>query len=345
MIYLFHGPDAFSIREAVQRQLRAALPAETADLNLTRIPGDALTLDALRFACEALPFLADRRAVVVEGGFSRLGSRRPRERKTDGAERESGLLGDLAGYLPKVPPNTLLIFVEPDAPPRSGPLASALDQAKVKQQHFPVLAGAPLTRWIKERAKTAGAAISDRAAQLLATYVGGDLQTLANEIAKLAAYAGPGREIDAAEVQLLVSQAAEANIFQLVDAIGQRNRSRALASLHLLLQEGERPERIMVMVARQVRLLLQAKDLVTQGSPSDEIARTLGLSPYPARKILEQARLFGLTQLRAMHRRVLEADLHIKTGQHEPALALDLLVAELTDQGRSTSGTAAIRAR
>src|SRR5687768_1859332 len=127
MIYLYHGPDDFSIREAVRKQLKAALPADTADLNLTRLPGDQVTVDALRFACEAAPFLADRRAVVVDRFFS--------QKKTTHTEA-------VGAYLRSVPANTLLLFVEGDAPPKTGPVAKALEAAQVKQQFFGPLTGA-----------------------------------------------------------------------------------------------------------------------------------------------------------------------------------------------------------
>lgn len=345
MIYLLYGPDDFSIRETVRRLVGAALPAETADLNLSRLNAGEVTLEGLRFACESVPFLADRRAVVVEGVLTRFATRRgrrgagaagaseaPDEPETGGEPkggRAPALASELAGYLPQVPEQTLLIFVESDAPPKTGPLARALTEARARQQFFPVLAGRPLTRWIRDRATTHRATIAEPAAELLASFVGGDLHTLSHEVAKLATYAGPGRTIDVPDVKLLVSHANEASIFDLVDALGQGNRRLAVQSLHVLLDHGERPERILGMVARQVRLLLQAREGLDHGEPSDAIGRTLGLAPFPLRKVLDQARLFNLPALEAMHRRVLEADLAIKTGEQAPALALELLVAEL----------------
>jgi DNA polymerase-3 subunit delta len=342
MIYVLWGADDFSIAEAVRRLVSAALPTDTADLNLTRLPAAEVTIDALRFACEAAPLLADRRVVVVSGLLDRLTARRGKE-KAGGAEDQGGLAAALAAYLPRVPANTLLILVEPVAPPKSGVLAKALDEAGARVKAFATLAGPPLVRWIEERARASGADIAGEAAALLATFVGSDLRALANEIAKLAAYAGPGRTIAPADVTLLVSQAGEASVFELVDAIGQGNRRTALSALHTLLEHGERPERIMVMVGRQVRLLLQVKDLLGGGAAQDAIGRELGLSPYPLRKLVEQARLFQVPQLAAMHRRVLEADVQVKTGQLDSELGLQLLVAELSGEAKPAPRPGATR--
>ncbi|MDQ3700898.1 MAG: DNA polymerase III subunit delta [Chloroflexota bacterium] len=347
MIHFLSGPDGFTLQATVQRLLRGALPPDVADLNTTRLSASEVTLDGLRFACEAAPFLAERRVVVVDGLFTRLGRSRGRADKRDDkrdekgeqrAERETGLAAAVAGYLPQVPLSTLLIFVEAEVPPKTGALAKALTEAGAKQQFFPVLAGMPLVRWIRERVQTSGAAIDDAAAELLASFVGGDLRVLANEVSKLATYVGPGQPIGVADVQTLVSQAAEANIFDCVDAIGQGDARRALGSLHVLLEHGERAERILALISRQVRLLLQAKDLSQRGESSEGIGRALGLSPFPLRKVLDQMRLFELTGLEGMLRRVLEADIHIKTGLHESGLALELLLAELASVARTPRG-------
>lgn len=334
MIYVFYGPDDFSMRESVTKLLRAALPEEMADLNTTRLSADEVTADALRFACEAAPFLADRRAVVVDRFFSR--SRRGRAAKAKASEQESEpkVIAEVAEYLTQVPANTLLVFVESDAPPKTGAVAKALEAAQVKQQFFPTLAGAPLVRWTKARVKSAGGEIGDQAAVMLATFVGGDLRTLSNEIQKLVSYAGPGRAIDPEAVQLLVNQAQEVNVFALVDAVGHGQRKKAVTALHRLLAAGERPERIMGMLSRQVRLLLQARDGLDRGEAPDPLGKALGLSGFPLRKILEQARLFTVPTLVRMHQLTLQTDVSAKTGQQDPSLALDVLVAELTERPR-----------
>ncbi len=341
MIYYLSGPDDFSLRVAVQKLLQGALPADTLDLNLTRLSGAEVTLDALRFASEAAPFLADRRAVVVEHAFARAARpARGGATQRDGAggggrgAEPAGRAEAIIEYLPRVPSNTLLIFVEPEAPPKTGALAKALTEAEARLQHFPILAGMPLVRWIKGRAKDVGGSITDEAAQLLAGFVGGDLRTLANEVDKLATYAGPGQAIDVADVEALVSQASEASIFACVDAVAQGDRRAALTSLAVLLEGGEKPERVLALVARQVRLLLQARDLGMRGEDQEAIGRALGVPPYPLRKVLDQMRLFQVETLEGMLRRVLEADVQVKTGELESRLALELLIAELCAAGR-----------
>ena len=325
MIFYYYGPDDFSIREAVNKQLKAALPAETADLNLTRLSGDQLTPDALRFACEAAPFLADRRAVVVDRFFS--------GKKTTHTEA-------VAEYLPRVPENTLLIFVEGDAPPKTGPVPRALTAAKVKAQLYGPLTGAALVRWIRDRVKARGGQIGDSAAQLLASFVGADLRILSNEVGKLVAYAGPGKAVEADHVRLLVNQATEANIFALVDAVAQGQTRSALRALGTLVESGAQPGYLLSMLGRQIRLLIQARDAADRRLSGEETARALGVSGFPLRKAQEQARAFTAARLGQMHRRALEADLAIKSGRQQADLAIELLVTDLVRPSGGVGGGA-----
>jgi DNA polymerase III subunit delta len=313
VIYFFHGPDDFSIREAVQKQLKAALPADTADLNLTRLTGDQVTPDALRFACEAAPFLADRRAVVVDRFFS--------GKKTTHTDA-------VVDYLARVPENTLLIFVETEAP-KAGPVARGMAAARAKVQLYGPLTGAALARWIRERVKARGGQVGDPAAQLLASFIGPDLRVLENEIGKLVAYAGPGKAVEPDHVRLLVNQATESNVFALVDAVALGQMRAALRALGVLIESGAAPIYLLGMLGRQIRLLIQARDAADRRLNGDETAKALGVSGFPLRKAQEQARAFTVERLDWMHRRALEADLAIKTGRQPAELAIELLVADL----------------
>ena len=164
----------------------------------------------------------------------------------------------------------------------------------------------------------------------LAVFVGENLRLLYQEIEKLLTYAGPGRDLQKADVEALVHYAREARIFDLVDAIGQRQRETALRLLHQMLDDGTAPAYLMVMFARQFRLLLQGRELLDGGAGKEAIVAALKLHPFVADKVLLQARNFTLEHLERIYRRLLDADVAMKTGRAEETVALDLLVVELT---------------
>src|SRR5919199_3479586 len=74
-VYILHGEDTFSRDEALQglKQRMRLLPA--GEHNLTELSGAQATLDELRAAADVVPFLAERRMVIVRGLLSRLQGR------------------------------------------------------------------------------------------------------------------------------------------------------------------------------------------------------------------------------------------------------------------------------
>ena len=119
-------------------------------------------------------------------------------------------------------------------------------------------------------------------------------------------------------------------IFNMVDALGQRNPRKAAHHLHRLLDSGEHPLGIFGMVVRQYRLLIQADWLLNRGHTEKSVATRLKLHPFVAGKVCAQANYYTQAQLHQAYRQLLESDLAIKQGKITPETSLDLLVAQLT---------------
>jgi len=156
---------------------------------------------------------------------------------------------------------------------------------------------------------------------------------MSGEINKLALFAA-GRRIEEEDIKAVVSSAQEANVFAMVDAILEFKAGTAELLLEQLLSRGASSAYLLAMLSRQVRLIVQTKELRRQRKPEVEIQSKLGLAPFPLRKTLEQAQRYPLERLKAVYRKLLEADLAIKTGKFEGGLALNLLIAELCPQPR-----------
>jgi DNA polymerase-3 subunit delta len=225
-----------------------------------------------------------------------------------------------------------LVFVEPAALPSRHPLRllAARDQELGYDREFPVPKGGELRRWIAQRVEERGGSITPDATTRLAAFIGDNLRLMAQEIDKLLAYVDRDRPIAGEDVDLLVSDAREANVFDMVDALGQRDQRRASRLLHQLLDGGDHPLALQGMMVRQFRILIQVKELNGQGLAQGAIARQLGLHPFVIRKALAQQRNFTMAQLESIQARLLDTDVSIKTGRTEAVLALDMLVASMT---------------
>jgi DNA polymerase-3 subunit delta len=334
MYYILHGEDEFSRTEQVQNFRAQMGDPQFADLNTAQFDGRKIALSELTHACDAVPFLSDKRLVVVEGMLARLDPRRKKSDDEAGEEIETeanpGLAKELAAYLPRLPETTRLIFVEAKTLAKNNPIIkhAATDKtAHVKEFAAPDLKKLP--GWIAERVKQKGGAIEPEAIKELAAHIGGDLRLLDSEIEKLLTYRA-NQPIRGQDVRALVASVSESSIFDLVDAIGRRETHQALQLLHDQLSHNAAPIYLLSMITRQFRMLLQLRDLSERGKTVDQAAAQLKLHPFVARKTSDQARNFTLPQLEAIYRKLLDADIAIKTGRSEPMLALDLLVVELT---------------
>jgi DNA polymerase-3 subunit delta len=132
-------------------------------------------------------------------------------------------------------------------------------------------------------------------------------------------------------VDQVVSYVKEAVIFDLVDALGHRDSRTAASTLQQLQDDGQPSMAIMAMIIRQFRLLIQVKELRQAGENAASVARELGLHPFPAGKLYQQANNFAPDQLELVYRHLLATDVSIKTGKLTPEVALDVLVAGLTE--------------
>jgi DNA polymerase-3 subunit delta len=334
MFYVLHGDEEFTRSEEIARLKSLVAQEGMGDLNIITLDGRKTTLGELRDACNTLPFLSDKRLVIVEGLLQRWGSKgRARKGKTAGAttDAEEDPISTLIEYLPKMPPSTRLLFIESGALPRSHPLlAYAKDNPAGYVREFQAPSDAQLNVWVVKRAKDKGVSIARDAAGVLVTFVGSNLRLLDQELEKLAGYAGYARPITAQDVRTLVSAAHDDDIFAFVDALGARNKARAIQNLHELLDGGSNELYLLTMIARQFRLILAAKDCQMRGLKPAEIQRTLHIShSFVVDKLLQQGRSFAVQELERIMARILELDQAIKTGRIQGALAVELLVVEI----------------
>ncbi len=328
MFYLLHGTDEYR-RSLELDKMKAKLgDPTTVDLNTTTLDGRKVTLDELAFACDTVPFLSDKRLVIVIDLASRL-DKRTGDAPGD-AEEDSTFLERLEQHLKDLPDSARLVFLERRKIGKGNPIHRLATQTEHGyEREFTPLRPGELSHWIAARAQEKGGKIEPGAIRVLATYVGSDLRLLDSEIEKLLTYAGEERAVTERDAQLLVSYAREADIFAMVDALGARDTQRAMEMMEKLLAEGQHPLYLLRMITRQFRILLQIKELLNRGTSAADVRGLLHLHPYVAKKTMAQARNFSVPQLEEIYHRLLETDEAVKTGQLEDHLALDLFVAEL----------------
>jgi len=346
VFYLLHGEDEFSSSERLKK-LREQGKFE---YNCDTYDGAEVALNTIIMTCDTLPFLSEQRLVVIDGLPKRkrgevtseaipssseaVGTKVKRGKKggKNAALTRAGFEKALAEHVALMPETTVLVLLINEALEATNPLLKAAEKyGKIMRSTLPK--GAALETWITKRASSVGVQIMPDAVKLLANFIGGHLRLLANEIDKLATYVGPGGTITSDVLRLLSVQVQEARIFDLTDALAQRNRQRALNVLHDLLADGEPPIKLVSTITSQVRSLLMVKDLAQRGMRAQQIASTVGISPFIVDKALRQVGNFSMTQLEATYRTLLATDAALKRSRLTPEMALDLLVVNFGSSG------------
>ncbi len=335
MLHILIGEDDFSIRQALEVIKKSAGDPAALMPNTTVLEGAKLTLEQLRAACETVPFLADKRLVIVEGLLERFEPKKKNSRNgKKGSSRQPSPVEDcqpIAAVIKNLPPFTELVLLSGGGIKSTNPLLHEI-APKARVTTFPLLKKQEqLTQWIEKRvASQSKSGISKKAADLMARLVGSDLWTMANEIDKLILYTG-GRAIEEADVKAVVSSVQEASIFDMVDAIIESRVASAQQLLQRLFKQGMTPPQIMAMLARQARIIFQVKEMRAGGRSRADIKSRLGLtSDFVINKAWEQADKYSPSRIKEVYHKLLDADIAVKTGKYDsPELALDVLIAEM----------------
>jgi DNA polymerase III subunit delta len=341
--FVFYGADEPTLKQKLKEFCAKAVDAAAADFNTSKLDGSSTNLGDIQMAAGSLPFLSETRLILIENITESNGGR--------------AMIDEIATLLPSLPDWARVVFVETGLQDSSNDTDSARkrktarrtalkrlvqvveNDARGKVYEHP-MPGDP-RKWLSQQAVLHGATIEPAAATVLAERVGEDLVLADTELAKLSAYTNNERAISAADVKLLTPFTPEANIFHMVDAIGQRDGRRALTLFRQLMEAGDEPMRLFSMIVRQFRLLVMVREHLDNGGSPGNAGQALGMNDFVAKKVAEQARRYNIEQLERIYRYLLETDLSMKGGalneeefgktidRLDPAFALEEFIVRL----------------
>ncbi|MBI4733853.1 MAG: DNA polymerase III subunit delta [Rubrobacteridae bacterium] len=305
-VYLIHG-DKKIIEEALARLKKRVSAQFDLEFNYDQFNGASTAASEIIYSANTLPFMSEKRLVVVK----------------DADKLPAADIAQLVKYVEKPSETTCLVLVA-NTVSKSSKLYKAVDKnGEVAEYKLSV---SPQT-WIKKEFKDRGILVSDSVARYLTHVVGSDLQRLTVEIEKISLFVSTDRIIEPSEIDLVISKTTETSIFNLSDAIGERNPAKAISILHSLFQQKEAPLSILAIIARHYRMLLRTKVWVEDGRDNkyviDHLTGEEGkkLPPFVISKYRDQSYNFSVTELEEMFEKLLRADLDLKSSS-KPAEAV-----------------------
>ena len=310
-IYLFCGPEDYLIQQALSRLKKTILNPETIAFNYTELNAASSSAGEIMQALGTLPLLSEHRLVLVE-----------QVQEMKGEDRDI-----LISYFDKPYPNSSLVLVATDVDRRTSFYRSLKDKACIV--NFPRLKGYELARWAEQYVRSGGFRISSTTVRRVIDLVGSNLQTLVSEFQKLMLYSAGKNTISIGSVDNLVAKSRHHGIFELTDAVGRRDLSAALRLIGNLTESGEPPLVIVTMLARHLRQLIIAKELLDQGRKPNEISRLAKIPGFLIEEYIRQVRSIDPELARDLYHRLAEADLRLKSSGIHPRLVLESLVYSL----------------
>ncbi|MFH1639578.1 MAG: DNA polymerase III subunit delta [Chloroflexota bacterium] len=333
MLYILYGDDDFSVNESLEQIRKSIGAAELRDANTSVFDASALVAEELKAICNTVPFLSEKRLVIVRGLMERF---QPKtggvpQKASPGKKKEDGYK-TFVDSISNIPQSTVLVLLDRNV--KNGNRLLQAIKSGATMHAFPLKRGRLLTQWIQNKVQTAGGSISPQAINLLARLVGSNLWIMSNEVQKLTLFAG-GRRIEEEDVLTLVASAREFKVFHLIDAILEKRSDTAEELLQHLLKSGEAHAYLLFMLARQLQIIVRMKALRENNRPKAEIQGKLGLTAeFLWQKAVEQSVRYDMPRIKEIYERLLATDLAIKTGKYDGETALIILIAELCGKDR-----------
>lgn len=311
-IYVFFGDEEFFIREALSSLKAYLLKDIDPTISLVEFKGDEVTGGTIFDELRTMPFFAGKnKVVIVEEADSFVEKNRQILEKYVQAPASHSHLVLVCGKWDKR--TKLATLVDK---------AGALVECKKLKDH-------QLPNWIITRTKQYKKTIAAKAAQTIAENVGNNLAILDKHIEKLSIYLGDRGSIDEKDVEALVGIDRNRTIFELTDAVAQRNVTIALKTLNQMLIHGEDSVKIISLLAWQMKRLWRAKQMLHKGENESKVASELQVIPFFAKRFFEQVKLFTEEDLTKKYALLLETDVKSKTSSFSMQLLLELLVYKL----------------
>lgn len=340
-VYLLFGEERYLVFQNRDALMNAAVrPDDTMNLNIHKEA--APDISNLMDQCLSMPFFADRRLVLVQdSGYFAAGRGGAADGGGASGKSEKGKSGSGKGkkaskaaqspqdrlieLFDTLPETTVLVFSESDVDKRSR-LYKAVGKAGMTVE-FSHPDGDMLKKWVLVRFRQHRIKVTGEALELLLERTGNDMTVISSQLDKLIACAGDDGAITGKEVRSLVTEKLETRVFDLVDAVGHRDRRGALARYDELIRMREKPNMILYFLERQFSQLYQTKSLTAARKSSMDIMKALDIKySFLVRKYTEQARLFDEARLRQAVEDCVSMEEMSKSGKIDAQLAVELLL-------------------
>lgn len=319
-VYLFHGSEPYLVEQAWRAAVEAATPKGPRGFNRDVLSGADTSAEAVVSACRTLPMMAPRRLVVLKECDKLKGDPKP-----------------LLAYLKAPVDSAILVMSAPrqlkdgvGAQISRGAAKAGVDGRQGIAVEFRTLYDRGIVAWIRGEVARRGKRITEEGARFLLDMGGSSLGQLAGEIEKLCLYSAERPDLSPEDLEAVVADVKMSTVFDLTDAIGQRDLPGAILAIdRAFLQDRDPALQLLAMLARHQRQLIGLREELRSGTGDEQACAAQGLNPKMAWKYAPMAKRFGAEDLRRGLLGIDRAEQAMKSSRLGGRLVLERLAIDL----------------
>ena len=317
--YVFCGLDEMLIKESIDNILDRVIEPDFKDLNLVKLDGVVATFNDIMNACETLPFMSEKKVVIVyRANFLKD--------KTDSTGKK--IYEDLKEYLKNPPEHCMLImyylFNDKRERPNKNKKFSFLDK-NTTFIYADKLKGDKFYKKVNSLFEAKGKSIGRVELRYFCDLVENNFNIIETEIDKLISYA-INRDITKEDITKLLPYRGEDDVFDLVDFISQKRPEKAIDIMNELLNKGENIMLILTLIANQLNMLFKIKIALYEKKDKDNIAKEIKRPVFVAEKLIGQSKKFSFKQLEKCMIEFLELERKLKNSSLDKKTELELFI-------------------
>lgn len=307
-VYLIYGEEKYLVR-SIKNRLLKGIVNDGDNMNFSKFAGKDCNAGHVIDLAETMPFLADYRVILLED-----------------TNWFKSSCEDMAEYVKSIPDETVIIFVEAEVDKRN----KLYKQVKANGYicECKRMNNAELTKWILVRLKKENKNITKENMNYLLEKIGDDMDNIHCELDKLLSYTYEKDIIEKEDIDSICISEITGRIFDMVDALGNKNQKKALDLYYDLIAVREAPMRILFMLTRQFNIMYQIKEMSEEGISQGDIAQNMGLAPFIVNKTMKQCNNFKLNKLKGAINYCIKLEEAVKQGNMNDKMAVEMIIVK-----------------
>lgn len=327
-LYLFYGEEEYLKKYYLEQIEKKLIDDAMREMNYTLLDGKVSVNDIISNCCN-MPFFSEKKVVLVKNSGLFKPTKKEAEEKPSKASKSAKKATpteELMDFLKEIPEHACLVFYEAEVDKRLKLLDVLKKQGVVVE--FELQKPAELVKWVVKFFKSEKKEIMQETAAYFVENSEQTMTEMMNEMKKLLLFCNLKETISLEDIKTICTRSIHGRIFDLMDAIVEKNSSLAIKLLDDMIMMKEPIQKILFMIAKQFRQMYEIKLLKESGASPGDAASKMSIPPFTATKLFKHCSPFTKEQLSRALNLCLEMDEGIKTGKIKDRMAAELIILE-----------------